>query len=93
MMLKLMENAFANEKIEITHFTTPQGKTLSQVLIMTPSPREIYHSPRKRRRNMETYFKMYCLKSAFLKIITEGCTFILKVLLVTLSKKLSGYNF
>ena len=39
---------------------------------------------------MKSYFKMYCLKSTFLKYVTEEFTFCWKVLLVTLSKNLGA---
>ena len=69
-------------------FLLPPGKTLFPVPITTPRQSQITHPKLGRGGLFQTYFKMYCFKSTFLKHVTEEFTFCWKVLLVTLSKNL-----
>ena len=39
MILKLLENTFMSQKMNLFIFTLTPGKTLSQILIMTPLPK------------------------------------------------------
>ena len=48
-VLRLMENAFVNQKVEFVHFCLfPQGKTLPQLLITTPGRRKLPISLKQR---------------------------------------------
>ena len=81
-----VDNGFASQIIR--HFYYLQAK-LSFRSLSPPQGRVKLLIPKLGRgRLFQTYFKMYCFKSTFLKHVTEEFTFCWKVLLVTLSKNL-----
>ena len=81
-----VENGFASQKIR--HFCYLQAKLSSRSLSPPQGRVKLLILKLGRGGLFQTYFKMYCFKSTFLKHVTEEFTFCWKVLLVTLSKNL-----
>ena len=77
-MLKLMENAFANEKIEITHFTTPPRQNSLPGPYHHSQPERNLSFPQKKKEEYGNLFQNVLLKISFFKNLNRRLHFYFK---------------